>query len=54
MAFFQFAGIDFVPGRREGAFMWDMAGSKRLIDCHCNGGVFNLGHCHPRNKVFRR
>ncbi len=47
VAFFQFAGIDFVPGRREGAFMWDMAGSKRLIDCHCNGGVFNLGHRHP-------
>ncbi|MBE2220801.1 MAG: aspartate aminotransferase family protein [Anaerolineae bacterium] len=47
VAFFQFAGIDFVPGRREGPFMWDVDGKTRLINCHCNGGVFNLGHRHP-------
>jgi len=46
--FFQSAGIDFVLGRREGAYLWDLAGEKRLIDCHCNGGVFNLGHRHPQ------
>lgn len=46
-AFFQMAGIDFVQGRRSGPFIWDMAGEKRVIDCHCNGGVFNLGHRHP-------
>jgi len=46
-AFFQFAGIDFVPGRREGPFLWDVDGETRLINCHCNGGVFNLGHRHP-------
>jgi len=46
-AFFQMSGIDFVQGRREGPFIWDMAGEKRVIDCHCNGGVFNLGHRHP-------
>jgi acetylornithine/succinyldiaminopimelate/putrescine aminotransferase len=45
--FFQTAGIDFVMGRREGPFIWDVAGQTRLIDCHCNGGVFNLGHRHP-------
>lgn len=45
--FFQAAGIDFVLGRREGPFMWDARGEPRLIDCHCNGGVFNLGHRHP-------
>ncbi|HIP96972.1 MAG TPA: aspartate aminotransferase family protein [Anaerolineae bacterium] len=42
--FFETAGIDFVLGRREGPYLWDLAGEKRLIDCHCNGGVFNLGH----------
>lgn len=46
-AFFQMAGIEFVQGRREGPFIWDVAGEKRVIDCHCNGGVFNLGHRHP-------
>lgn len=47
VAFFQAAGIDFVLGRREGPFLWDLDGKTRLIDCHCNGGVFNLGHRHP-------
>ncbi len=45
--FFRAAGIDFVMGRREGAFLWDVTGEPRLIDCHCNGGVYNLGHRHP-------
>ncbi len=47
VAFFKSAGIDFALGRREGPFLWDLAGEKRLIDCHCNGGVFNLGHRNP-------
>jgi putrescine aminotransferase len=42
--FFKSVGIDFVFGKRQGPFVWDAAGSKRLINCHCNGGVFNLGH----------
>ncbi|MDD5711226.1 MAG: aminotransferase class III-fold pyridoxal phosphate-dependent enzyme [Smithellaceae bacterium] len=45
--FFQSVGIDFCFGRREGPYVWDTDGSKRLINCHCNGGVFNLGHRHP-------
>ena len=45
--FFRGVGIDFVFGRREGPFVWDVTGSKRLINCHCNGGVFNLGHANP-------
>ena len=45
--FFAQAGIDFVLGKREGVYVWDRSGQK-LIDCHCNGGVFNLGHRHPR------
>ncbi len=45
--FFRDVGIDFVFGRREGIYVWDLEGN-RLINCHCNGGVFNLGHRHPR------
>ena len=46
-AFFEAAGIDFALGRREGPYLWDLDGDRRLIDCHCNGGVFNLGHRNP-------
>ncbi|MFZ5643840.1 MAG: aspartate aminotransferase family protein [Bacillota bacterium] len=42
--FFSSLGMDFVFGRREGPYVWDAAGDRRLINCHCNGGVFNLGH----------
>jgi acetylornithine/succinyldiaminopimelate/putrescine aminotransferase len=45
--FFSLAGIDFVIGKREGIYIWDLDG-KQLINCHCNGGVFNLGHRNPR------
>ena len=46
-AFFRQAGIEFVMGRREGPYIWDIDGETQLINCHCNGGVFNLGHRHP-------
>ena len=46
-AFFKTIGIEFSPGRREGAYLWDVEAGKKLIDCHCNGGVFNLGHRNP-------
>lgn len=39
-------GIDLVIGRREGYRIWDIDG-RELIDCHLNGGVFNLGHRNP-------
>ncbi len=35
-----------VLGKREGIYFWDENG-KRFINCHCNGGVFNLGHRNP-------
>jgi putrescine aminotransferase len=44
--FYKQAGIDFVMGRREGIYIWGLDG-KRLINCHSNGGVFNLGHHNP-------
>ena len=42
--FFKKYGMDFVMGRRDGAWIHDMDGNKRLFNCHSNGGVFNLGH----------
>jgi len=43
-AFFQKYEMDIVMGRREGPYLWDMDGEKKLFNLHCNGGVFNLGH----------
>ena len=39
--------MQFIFGRREGPYVWDAISGKRLINCHCNGGVFNLGHRNP-------
>jgi acetylornithine/succinyldiaminopimelate/putrescine aminotransferase len=46
-AFFRHHGMDFVMGAREGPWLVDLDGGKRLYDLHGNGGVFNLGHRHP-------
>lgn len=45
--FFSDLGMDVVMGDREGAFLEDMDGKKKLFNLHCNGGVFNLGHRNP-------
>ena len=42
--FYKKYGMSFVMGKREGSFIWDIEGKKRLLNLHCNGGVFNLGH----------
>src|SRR5439155_1343136 len=42
-------GVDVVMGAREGARFGDVFDPTRSwLNCHCNGGVFNLGHRHPR------
>lgn len=41
-------GLELVMGRREGIRFWDAYSGRSWINCHCNGGVFNLGHRHPR------
>ncbi|MFW9816246.1 MAG: aspartate aminotransferase family protein [Candidatus Thorarchaeota archaeon] len=45
--FYQMVEIEFVLGRREGPWMWDVSEDIKLLNCHCNGGVFNLGHRNP-------
>ncbi len=49
IAVFERYGFDAVMGRREGIRFWDAYDRDRSwINCHCNGGVFNLGHRNPR------
>ncbi|NOY78710.1 MAG: aspartate aminotransferase family protein [Calditrichaeota bacterium] len=47
VAFFKKFRMDVVMGKREGIYFYDIESDKRLINCHCNGGVFNLGHRNP-------
>ncbi|RLB40861.1 MAG: aspartate aminotransferase family protein [Deltaproteobacteria bacterium] len=42
--FFRKYGMEFVMGARDGCYLEDLDGGKRLFNLHCNGGVFNLGH----------
>jgi len=42
--FFKKYGMDFVMGNRDGSCINDFDENKELINLHCNGGVFNLGH----------
>lgn len=44
VAFYKKYGINFVMGKRHGPYLEDINGKKELINLHCNGGVFNLGH----------
>ncbi len=40
-------GLELVMGERAGAGFVDAWSGQRFFNCHCNGGVFNLGHRHP-------
>jgi len=44
--FFKKYKMDFVMGSREGPWLYDIEGKKKLFNLHSNGGVFNLGHRH--------
>lgn len=37
-----------VMGERSGARFHDAYDDRSWLNCHCNGGVFNLGHRNPR------
>jgi len=41
---FKEVGFDLIIGRREGIWIEDVQTGRRIINCHSNGGVFNLGH----------
>jgi len=48
LAYYQQMGLQMVMGKRQGIWFEDAYTGLRLINCHCNGGVFSLGHCNPR------
>lgn len=48
LAYYERMGLRLVMGKREGIWFEDAYTKNRLINCHCNGGVFSLGHCNPR------
>ncbi len=47
VAAFEALGLDLVMGERRGSRFRDAFDGRWLFNCHCNGGVFNLGHRHP-------
>ncbi len=47
VAFYEAHGISMVMGDRAGAVFHDAFSDRAWFNCHCNGGVFNLGHRHP-------
>ena len=47
VAAFDALGVDLVMGERSGARFRHAFDGRWLYNCHCNGGVFNLGHRHP-------
>lgn len=45
---YQALGLDLVMGDREGSWFTDAYDEqRRWLNCHSNGGVFNLGHRNP-------
>lgn len=42
-----YAPLDIVVERAEGAWLWDVGG-KRYLDCVSAYSAVNVGHCHPR------
>ncbi len=48
VATFRKYGMQFIIGDRQGPYITDITGKKTLINCHSNGGVFNLGHRNPQ------
>jgi putrescine aminotransferase len=47
VAAYEALGLDLVMGERDGARFRDAFDGQWLYNCHCNGGVFNLGHRNP-------
>lgn len=41
------SGTEFVIGKREGSYFWNLEGDRRVLDCGNSGGVHSLGHRNP-------
>lgn len=40
------SGQEFIMGRRSGACIWNLEGTRKLLDCALAGGVHSLGHAN--------
>jgi len=47
VATFEALGLELIMGDRVGSRFRDAFDGRWLYNCHCNGGVFNLGHRNP-------
>ncbi len=41
------AGMEFVVGKREGSYIWNIENTRRILECGNSGGVYSLGHRNP-------
>ena len=41
------AGIEFVVGKREGNYLWNIENTRRVLECGNSGGVYSFGHRNP-------
>jgi putrescine aminotransferase len=41
------SGIEFVVGRREGNYLWNIENTRRVLECGNSGGVYSFGHRNP-------
>ena len=48
VALYRELGVDVVMGSRSGVTFHDAFSERVFVNCHVNGGVFNLGHRNPR------
>ncbi len=52
--FFKSLGLGAIQGKRQGLYINMLEGTRKnksaiqLLDCRTSGGVFNLGHRHPK------
>ncbi len=46
--FFKDMDMEIIFGKREGCFFYEHDSDTDILNLHCNGGVFNLGHRNPR------
>lgn len=48
LAYLETFGLNFVLSGRKGIYFENAVTGKRYINCHVNGGTYNLGHVNPR------
>jgi acetylornithine/succinyldiaminopimelate/putrescine aminotransferase len=48
VSFYEELGLELILGEREGVRFRDAYSGRSYLNCHSNGGVFNLGHRNPR------